>query len=185
MSTHPRRTRRASGNDPQALGNELRPPSAERETRPPEVDEAVNADVDWRRASNLGAPPARKGFVQMWIRVEAFGRPDGRNYSRMYREGWRPRPLDTVPADFSPSTIKHGNQTVIGAEGMILCEMPKALAAKRRIFFKRRADAQMQAVEQNLMRVSRAGQQKGSFGPIEPTFKSESHTGKQAVIAED
>lgn len=165
--------------DPASLGLDTAPPSAEREALPPQVDESVNADADWRRSSTLDAPVARQGFTQMWIRVEADGKPDGRNYSRKYREGWRPRDPATVPEGFSPPTIRHGNQTVIGAQGMILCEMPNNLAAKRRLYVKERTDRQMQAVEQNLMRVERPGR------PIDKTFKESVGRGKGATIAED
>lgn len=166
-------------NEPGSLGDDLNPPSAEGVGAPPRVDENRNADADYRRASTLEAPPARKGFVQMWIRTESNGKPDGRNVARKFREGWTPRPLDSVPEGISPPTIKHGHQTVIGVEGMILCEMPKALAAKRRLAIKQRTDRQMEAVEQNIMRTERPGR------PIDRTFKSTVGVGKRATAADD
>ncbi len=129
-----------------------------------------------------GAPPKREEDEptdEQTAQTQADGKPDGRNVARMFREGWRPRALETVAEDYSPPTIKHGNQTVIGVEGMILCELPKAMAAKRRIAITKRTDAQMDAIDQNIMRVERPGR------PIDRTFKSSVSVGKRASIADD
>lgn len=159
---------------------DLRAPSSARAARRPRVDDVASANADWRRASNLDAPEPRPGFVQMWIRVEVDGKPDGRNYSRKFREGWRPRLPESVPEGLSPPTMRHGNQTVIGAQGMVLCEMPKSAAAKRRLFYKTRTQRQMQAVEQNLMRAAPTVMQNP-----DTELKSVAKRGKRASIAED
>ena len=42
----------------------------------------------WTPPSSLDAPPAPKGFLQRWIRVESMGFQDTGNVSKKLREGW-------------------------------------------------------------------------------------------------
>ena len=90
-------------------------------------------DKPWVPPTSLQAPKERDGFTQRWVRVSERGVDDVANWARKTREGWRPRPADSVPAGFEVPTISHGKFAgCIGVEGMVLCEMPKKMADRRR-----------------------------------------------------
>ena len=112
-------------------------------------------DRPWVRPTSLAAPPARPGFVQRWVRVATFGVEDPSNTMRKFREGWKPRPADSLPTDFPLPTISHGQWSgCIGIEGMILCEMPKVLVDKRNAYYNGKAKAVEDAIESELQRES-------------------------------
>ena len=138
-----------------------RPPSQDRirepvhETRAYDTYELEDAnkvdDKPWVRPTSLDAPPARPGFIQRWIRVSMKGEADATNTSRKFREGWKPRPADTVTSSYQVPTISHGKWAgAIGVEGMLLCEMPKAMADKRRKFNSARTAEITNAIEAEL-----------------------------------
>lgn len=109
----------------------------------------------WVRPTSLAAPKPRPGFVQRWIRVATHGVEDPANTMRKFREGWKPRPAETIPADFPVPTIAHGEWAgCIGIEGSILCEMPQELAAKRNAHYHDKANAVDAAIEAELQKES-------------------------------
>ena len=113
-------------------------------------------EQEWKRPTTLEAPPPRPGYVQRWIRTTIGASNDPQNASKRFREGWRPRPADTVPRGFTPPTILHGQYgEVIGVEGNILCEMPAKMAAQREVFYSKKAVQQTQAIEQDVHKVER------------------------------
>lgn len=129
------------------------------ETRAYDVwtDEAVHAveDKPWVRPTSLEAPPARPGFEQRWIRVNTRGEEDTTNASRKFREGWRPRPAETVPASYSAPTIAHGKWAgCVGVEGMLLCEMPRKLHDKKKAAVRAQTDNITNALEVDLQKQS-------------------------------
>ena len=115
-------------------------------------------DRPWVRPSSLVAPPARPGFAQRWIRVAFKNEDDPTNSARRFREGWKPRPADTVPPSFQMPSIAHGKWAGgIGVEGMILCEMPKTMRAKRTKFFADETRRVTDAIAGELQAQSRPG----------------------------
>jgi hypothetical protein len=125
-------------------------------------------ELEWKRPSTLEAPPPRPGYVQRWIRTSIGASNDPQNVSKRFREGWRPRPADTVPRGYTPPTIMHGQYgEVIGVEGNILCEMPAKMAAQREAFYAKKAIQQTQAIEQDVHKVERPNL------PITATRKSQ------------
>lgn len=144
-----------------------------------DVNEVHDAeDQPWVRPTSLDAPPARPGFAQRWIRVGVMGSDDPTNVSRKFREGWRPRLASTVPASYHPPTIAHGKYTgCIGVEGMLLCEMPKALQAKRNKYYASKAAEQEGALERQLAEHS------NSIMPI--TQQRESRVVRNVKVADD
>lgn len=73
-----------------------------------DVDIHAESEKPWVRPSSLAAPPARPGFVQRWIRVGVKGEDDPTNVAHKMREGWKPRPAESVPASFTVPTIQQG-----------------------------------------------------------------------------
>ena len=53
----------------------------------------------WTPPNSLDAPPAPKGFVQRWIRVESMGFMDSANVSKRLREGWVFLRSDTLKSE--------------------------------------------------------------------------------------
>jgi hypothetical protein len=113
-------------------------------------------ELEWKRPSNLEAPPPRPGFVQRWIRTAIGASNDPQNASKRFREGWKPRAANTVPRGYTPPTIMHGNfGEVIGVEGNILCEMPASMARQREAFYSRKTRQQTEAIERDVHKVER------------------------------
>lgn len=105
-------------------------------------------DEDWAPANTLQAPPRRPGMVQRWVRHALGNDNDPRNWTRAMREGWKPRPLESVPGDFDAPTIKHSVAgTVIAIGDLILCEMPVERFKSRRKYFREKLARQLQAIE--------------------------------------
>jgi len=139
---------------------------ASRETEQSAMQE-IRPDLDapWERPTSLAAPKPRAGMVQRWIRVAMGGTDDHTNYSRKSREGWRPRPADTVPDSFHVPRMDHGKFSgSIVVEGMVLMEMPAARNAQRTKYFSDRTKIVTQAIDDDLIQANQVTG--GGFGPI-------------------
>ena len=94
--------------------------------------EDISRDETWSPPSMLEAPPAREGMRQRWVSTQILGQDIPHHTMKRFREGWSPRPADTIPKDFPVPTIAQGQWAGhIGIEGMILCEMPETKVASR------------------------------------------------------
>ncbi len=129
--------------------------------------EADNEATEWRRHSDLDAPPARKGYVNRFIRIRLGTVRDTARLRNAIREGWRPVKASSL-SDRSLPTInidQYGD--VIGVEDLILCEMPERIHKQRMKFFRNKQRRQNEAIERQLKGVSK--QEVAGFGPIVPT----------------
>lgn len=143
-----------------------------------DVDIHAEESKPWTRPSSLEAPEARPGFVQRWIRVGIMGEDDPTNTSRKLREGWKPRPVSSIPVSFHAPTISHGKWSgCIGVEGMLLCEMPKTMRDKRNAHYNEKTQMVTGAIEDELQKQSRPGM------PI--TQERSTKVVKNARIADD
>lgn len=132
----------------------------------------------WVRPTSLEAPPPRKGFRQRWVRVGSLGQDDPTNTARKFREGWKPRPSDTLPKGYHAPTISHGKWAgCVGVEGMILCEMPEKMARMRQQHFQAKTDAVTSAIDTEL--------QKHSHPNMEITQSRKTRVVRNAQIADD
>lgn len=135
---------------------------SKRHTRNSEVihhnrEEEVRADV-WKPPAVLDAPPAREGFRQRWVATSILGDPVPHHTVRRFREGWTPRPKDTVPSNFPVPTITHGEyEGFIGVEGMLLCELPEERAQARERYFGKKTGDLNTFVENQLNKVEKVG----------------------------
>jgi hypothetical protein len=115
-------------------------PSREDETRAP-----------WDDANLLEAPPAREGYRQRWVGTSILGDDIPQQVARRMRQGWVPRPADTVSDSFHAPTIGHGQfEGCIGVEGMVLCELPEERALAREEHFQGLTDNQTEFVDRAL-----------------------------------
>lgn len=125
-----------------------------------EEDIHVGEATPWVRGSSLEAPEPRKGFRQRWVRVGSLGQDDPTNTARKFREGWKPRPVESLPKGYHAPTISHGKWAgCIGVEGMILCEMPEKMALQRQKHFQDKTDAVTNAIDSELQRQSHPNMQ--------------------------
>lgn len=121
----------------------------------------------WKRPDVLPSPKPRKGYEHRWIRVATHGQPDPTNISSKIREGWEPCKAKDYP-EITVSFVEHErfkNNVVMG--GQMLCRAPVEMVRQRKEHFANQTRAQMEAVDNNLMRES---------DPRMPIFKDRKST---------
>jgi hypothetical protein len=120
--------------------------------------EELYAQEAWTQPSLLDAPPARPGMHQRWVNTSILGKDVPHHVTKRQREGWSPRPADTVPEGFPVPTLEHGPHAgCVGVEGMILMEMPEARVEARRKFFATKTSDQQMFVDAQLGREEHQG----------------------------
>lgn len=117
--------------------------------------------------TSLEAPAPRKGFRQRWIRCGIMGKDDTTNVARKFRDGWKPRPIDTVPNADEFQQIGSGRFSgFIGIEGMVLCEMPIKRARQRDAYYSNLTKLRTEAIDRQLENAGQILKGRG-FGPIQ------------------
>jgi hypothetical protein len=181
-TTEKRRTESAQGKKPS--GEKRNAPEQithgedkvhESENMDREMDELYDTESDnevteWRRHSDLDAPPARKGYVNRFIRIRLGTVRDTARLRNAIREGWRPIKASTLSDRSLPTTNLDQYGEIIGVEDLILCEMPEKVHAQRKKHFKDKQRRQNQAIERQLKGVSK--EDVSGFGPIESTSRT-------------
>lgn len=128
---------------------------------------------------------ARPGMVQRWIRIVDFsGEPDRKNISKVYNQGWRPRPASSVPRSVAVSTIDMRGVDTIGTEGMVLMERPERLHEKAQELVREDTRRQAQSVKHTLHREA-APQPSAGFHAPKVEDKSAVSIAKPAPVADD
>jgi len=106
----------------------------------------------WQPASTLPEPDKQPGYAYRWIRVSSFGQADPRNISSKFREGWEPVRIEEQPKFrmlVDPNSRFKDN---IEVAGLLLCKIPKEFMDQRRKHFSAQNKAQIESVDNNLMR---------------------------------
>jgi len=142
-----------------------------REKRDNSTREKVVRKKAWAPPEVLPSPNPEEGYTFRWIRVSSLGQVDATNLSSKIREGWTPAKATDHP-EITLVAIEHErfkDNIVIG--GLMLCKAPDEMVAERNEHYEKQASAQMQSVDNNLMRESDARmplfnerQSKVSFG---------------------
>jgi len=106
----------------------------------------------WEPRSTLPEIKHEAGWAYRWVRVSLLNDADNLNVSSRMREGWEPvkhsdHPEVNLPADPN-SRFKDG----IEVGGLLLCKMPQEMVDQRNKYYRDKARAQEQAVDNNLMR---------------------------------
>lgn len=117
--------------------------------------ERDNEVTEWVRPSELSVPPEarRPGFVVRWIRTGLNSARDIANLRRKRNEGWRPVKASAVKAEHSLPIIQHdalGDGDYIGAQDLILMEMPVAVNRQRMRFYHDAQVRQSGAIERQV-----------------------------------
>jgi hypothetical protein len=105
-------------------------------------------------AELLPEPDKQAGYSYRWIRVSLLNAPDPRNISGKLREGWEPVRIEEQPKFqllIDPNSRFKDN---IEIGGLLLCKTPEEFVGQRNSHFAKQAEAQTEAVDNNLMRQS-------------------------------
>lgn len=137
----------------------------------------------------LDAPEPRDGFVQLWVRYTVDGiTPDGSNLQKRLGQGWRPRPLDTIPKEwpFVKHRFEFGPIAADAAQsyGMILMERPVSIHRKKQQEIRQATRDQFLATKDNAFAFHR----KQTRGVTQPrVFENEDsiERGRRAPVADD
>jgi len=121
-------------------------------------DREWDTRAEWEDAAILEAPPARPGFRQRWVSTSILGQDIPQQVARRLRQGWTPRPADTVPDSYYAPTVEHGQfEGCVGVEGMILCELPEDIVQARTRHYKGITNSQSDYVDKALKDGAKSG----------------------------
>lgn len=115
---------------------------------------SVERPTHWAPAQVLPEPDKQAGFAYRWIRVSSLNQADPRNLSAKLREGWEPVRIEEQPQFqmlVDPNS-RYKDNIEIG--GLLLCKTPVEFVEQRNKYYSSQASAQMEAVENTLMRQS-------------------------------
>ena len=124
--------------------------------------------------------PARKGFVQRWIRTKVKTDDDGANIYKKMNEGWKPRLISTVPN--CPLKVDFQGSDVIGVHGQVLMERPVKLHEQYAARNRQMTQNQMESVKQDVHRVHEPG---SGLNRPEMNINSKVSTGRNVSVADD
>jgi len=106
----------------------------------------------WQRPEMLPSPNPEEGYKFHWVRVSTHGQVDATNVSSKLREGWEPVKAKDHP-EITMVTVENErfkDNVVIG--GLMLCKAPAELVKERNDYYAEQSKAQIQSVDNNLMR---------------------------------
>ena len=101
--------------------------------------------------------PARKGFVQRWVRTKIKAEDDQTNVFKKINQGWKPRLISSVPKGSFIPHIDFNGTDVIGIHGQILMERPEAIHKKQAAHNRNATRIQMDAVKHDVHKVHEIG----------------------------
>lgn len=121
-------------------------------TRDLQTRETAQRSQQWAPPSLLPSPKPQDGWVFRYIRTSMLGQLDPTNTSAKLREGWEPvkaadHPELQMLADPN-SRFKDG----IEIGGLLLCKAPAEMVEQRNSYYRKMADSQMDAVDNNFMK---------------------------------
>lgn len=109
----------------------------------------------WAPPSRLDAPPAPPGYKHRWIRAEINGFDDKQHVYGRLREGYELVRNEELPEEYRDTmpTIEDGKHAgVISVGGLLLARIPEETVAERNEHYGRKAQDQIKAVDNELMR---------------------------------
>ena len=117
-----------------------------------ETREKTTQRKAWQRPEVLPTPNPEPGYEFHWVRVATQGQVDATNVSSKLRQGWEPVKAADHP-EITMVTIENDrfkDNVVIG--GLMLCKAPKELVEERNDYYSGQTKAQIESVDNNLMR---------------------------------
>lgn len=116
--------------------------------------ESAQRKMAWTPPSTLPPLPEEDGWVFRYIRTSIMGTADPSNVSAKLREGWEPVKAEDYPGlkiQADPNSRFKGN---IEIGGLLVCKAPAELMRQRDEYYAKQAKAQIQSVDNNLMRLN-------------------------------
>lgn len=124
----------------------------DRKPRSEDVRTKSTRPQTWKPPSSLDAPPAPEGYKHRWIRMESAGFDDRKNLTARLREGFELVRAEEYP-DWDLPTINDGKHAgVIAIGGLVLARIPIDLVQQRESYYRKQAQQQMDAVDNDLLR---------------------------------
>jgi len=121
-------------------------------TRELETREFAERPKQWMPPELLPEPDKQAGYAYRWIRTSTMNQADPRNLSAKLREGWEPVMLEEQPQFKLLVDPQSRFKDNIEIGGLLLCKTPEEFVDQRNKYYSDQADAQMEAVDNNLMR---------------------------------
>ena len=110
------------------------------------------AKRSWEAPEVLPMPDPQPGWAFRWVRIATLGETDARNMSSKIREGWEPVKASDHPEITLVTVENEKFKDNIAMGGLLLCKMPQEMQDERREYYEGITKAQMDAVDNNLMR---------------------------------
>ena len=108
--------------------------------------------TQWKAPTTLEAPEAPIGYKHRWIRESVMDFDDRNNIHKKRREGYELVRAEEYP-DFDAPVIDEGrNAGCIGVGGLLLARIPEEIANQRNTHYSRKAQNQMDAVDNDWMK---------------------------------
>jgi len=124
----------------------------DRQSRDSQSREETKRNVDWKPPSALDAPESPIGYKHRWIRESVLDYDDKNNVFKRRREGYELVRAEDYP-DFDAPVVDEGkNAGVIGTGGLLLARVPEEIVEKRKEYFEKKTQTQMDAVDRDWMR---------------------------------
>jgi hypothetical protein len=106
----------------------------------------------WTQPELLPSPVPQEGYKFRWVRVSARGDIDATNVSSKMREGWVPVKASEHPEIFLANVEQERFKDNIVIGGLMLCKAPVEMVSERNEYYAQQAAAQINSVDNNLMR---------------------------------
>lgn len=119
-----------------------------------EIHRESEKPTTWQRASSLRAPTPRPGMKQKWVRYRGGKEEDTDNLDRYLEEGWQPRKTESVRKGHElTADLKSKYAGYIVKRGLILMEIPEAMAAQRNRNYGRKAERMTEGIDRNMFKI--------------------------------
>ena len=116
--------------------------------------ESAQRKMEWKPPQTLPEPEPQDGWVFRWIRTSIMGQPDPSNTSAKLREGWEPVKAAEQPKLMLQADPNGRFKDNIEIGGLLLCKAPAELMKQRDDYYAKQAQAQLQSVDNNFMRLN-------------------------------
>ena len=128
------------------------------ENRKPRAQETREQEArpipEWAPATSLPTPEAQDGYHFRWVRTSMMDRADNKNVSRRFREGYEPVKREDHPEFedlMSDTGSRWADRGAIEVGGLLLCKISSEKVEAREKYFQQLSDAQIEAVDNQLM----------------------------------
>ena len=124
----------------------------DRTPREQETREIEEQRKPWTPPQLLETPEPPAGIHYRWVRTAVRGEEDRKNVHYRFREGYVPVKPEEGNGYHLPTINEGEHAGTVGIGGLILCKIPQATIDERNAYYESRTSAQMEAVDNDLMK---------------------------------